>query len=76
MARASQMPSAMRSMAPALMLIKAALSHGGTIRAVFMPDRPNFVGRRLDLDSWIPNSKACSIFSVRRSARGAGFSVS
>jgi protease-4 len=40
MARASQMPSAMRTMAPALMLIRAALSHGGTIGAVYCPVVP------------------------------------
>ena len=40
MAHASEMPSAMRSMAPALMLIKAALSHGGTIGAVYCPVVP------------------------------------
>jgi len=40
MAHASEMPSAMRTMAPALMLIRAALSHGGTIGAVYCPVVP------------------------------------
>jgi protease-4 len=40
MARSSQMPSAMRTMAPALMLIRAALAHGGTIGAVYCPVVP------------------------------------
>jgi protease-4 len=40
MARASQMPSAMRSMGPTLMLIRAALMHGGTIGAVYCPVVP------------------------------------
>ena len=40
MTHASQMPSAMRTMAPALMLIRAALTHGGTIGAVYCPIVP------------------------------------
>jgi protease-4 len=39
-ARAPQMPAAMRSMGPALMMVKAALSHGGTIGAVYCPVVP------------------------------------
>jgi protease-4 len=39
-ARAPELPAAMRSMAPALMLIKAALAHGGTIGAVYCPVVP------------------------------------
>ncbi len=39
-ARAPQLPAAMRSMAPGLMMIKAALSRGGTIGAVYCPVVP------------------------------------
>jgi protease IV len=39
-ARAPQLPSAMRTMAPALMMIKSALAHGGTIGAVYCPVVP------------------------------------
>ena len=40
-ARAPELPAAMRSMAPALMMLKAALSHGsGTIGAVYCPVVP------------------------------------
>jgi len=39
-ARAPQLPAAMRSMMPALMMIKAALSRGGTIGAVYCPVVP------------------------------------
>ena len=40
-ARAPELPAAMRSMAPALMILKAALSHGGgTIGAVYCPVVP------------------------------------
>ena len=39
-ARAPQVPAAMRSMLPALMMVKAALSHGGTLGAVYCPVVP------------------------------------
>jgi protease IV len=39
-ARAPELPAAMRTMTPALMMIKAALSRGGTIGAVYCPVVP------------------------------------
>ncbi len=40
-ARAPQLPAAMRSMAPALLMLKTALAHGsGTIGAVYCPVVP------------------------------------
>lgn len=39
-ARAPELPAAMRTMAPALMMIKAALSRGGTIGAAYCPVVP------------------------------------
>ncbi|HLX37924.1 MAG TPA: S49 family peptidase, partial [Candidatus Binataceae bacterium] len=39
-AHAPELPSAMRTMVPALMIIKSALAHGGTIGAVYCPVVP------------------------------------
>ncbi len=40
MSHAPELPAAMRAMAPALMLIKSALAHNGTIGAVYCPVVP------------------------------------
>jgi protease IV len=39
-AQAPELPSAIRTMAPALMMLRAALSHGGAVGAVYCPKVP------------------------------------